>query len=106
MCEIFSYFNTSNTNYVSDISRTTVTISIHQKEQLQYLQNIHEHSFLNTTSIINVHNNETRKDENNLYDKFPATSVEEFSMLDDEIKRLRSSKINAYNVLMNFKFIV
>lgn len=54
-----------------------VSITVHKKEYSQYLQNMHEHYFINTRP--NLHSNETHKEEDVIYNQFPATSIEQFN---------------------------
>lgn len=90
----------------SDTSRLLITIGIHQKEQLQYLENIQNilnKPILQSNSFdINANQNQ---EEDILYSRFPATSLEVFNKLDDEVKSLKCANIDVYNSLVIYLFI-
>lgn len=86
-----------------DSSRLLVTMSLHQKEQLNYLQNIQMMvNNINTipTDIDNY--TDKNKEEDIIYSQFPATSLDVLNKLDNEVKVLKSKKIDVYNALASF----
>lgn len=90
----------------SDTSRLIITMGIHQKEQLKYLENIHY--TVNTASITSISNDinkDKNKEEDIIYSKFPITSLETLNELDNEVKQLKLLKVDVYDALVSFKFM-
>lgn len=83
-------------------------MGIHQKEQLKYLENIqYLANTANSSSISNVDvNNDKKKEEEIIYSQFPITSLETLNELDNEVKQLKLSKVDIYNALVSFKFML
>jgi len=74
-----------------------------QKEQINYLQNIQ--MMVNNINTIptNIDNYTAKnKEEDIIYCQFPATSLDVLNKLDNEVKVLKSTKINTYNALVSF----
>ncbi|XP_025419952.1 uncharacterized protein LOC112690209 isoform X1 [Sipha flava] len=86
----------------TDTSRLLITMGLHQKEKLQYLKNIQSMVNNINTVPINSHDNTNRYKEEGIaiYNRFPATSLDILNKLDDEVKILKSTKIDAYNTLV------
>jgi len=84
-------------------SRLLITMSLHQKEQLNYLQNIQ--MMVNNINTIptDVDNCTTKnKEEDIIYYQFPATSLDVLNKLDNEVKVLKSTKVDVYNALVSY----
>jgi len=75
-------------------------MGIHQKEQLQYLENIQH--IVNTASVTSI-SNDINKEEDIIYIKFPITSLETINELDNEVKQLKLLKVVVYDSLVSFK---
>jgi len=90
----------------SDTSRLLITMGIHQKEQLRYLDNIQ--TIVNSTNAIgnvDIIHKEKTKEEEIIYRQFPITCLEHFNELDDELKQIKLSKVDVYDALVSFKFM-
>jgi len=74
-----------------DSSRLLITMGVHQKEQLNYLQNI-QMMVNNINTIPTDIDNYTAKNkkEDIIYCQFPATSLDVLNKLDNEVKVLES----------------
>ncbi|KAF0750281.1 putative leucine-rich repeat-containing protein [Aphis craccivora] len=81
----------------SDTTRLIITMGIHQKEQLQYLENIQH--IVNTASVTSI-SNDINKEEDIIYIKFPITSLETINELDNEVKQLKLLKVVVYDSLI------
>jgi hypothetical protein len=89
--------------WLTDTSRLLITMGLHQKVQLQYLENIQSMVNNINTVPINSYDNTNRYKEEDIaiYYRFPATSLDILNKLDDEVKILKSTKIYAYNALVS-----
>jgi len=46
------------------------------------------------------------KEEEIIYRQFPITCLENFNELDDELKQIKLSKVDVYDALVSFKFML
>ncbi|KAL5237318.1 hypothetical protein ACI65C_004728 [Semiaphis heraclei] len=100
MEELQKYIDTIIDKWQRDTSRLLITMSLHQKEQLNYLQNIQMMVNNINTMPTDVDNCTTKNEEDIIYSKFPATSLDVLNKLDNEVKVLKSTKIDVYNALV------
>jgi len=77
-------------------------MGLHLKEQLNYLQNIQ--MMVNNINTIptDIDNYTAKNKEEDIYSQFPATSLDVLNKLDNEVKVLKSTKIDVYNALVSF----
>lgn len=87
----------------SNTSRLLISMGIHQKEQLKYLDNIQ--TIVNTANVSSISNVDINKDKNKeediIYRQFPITSLETLNKLDDELKQLKLAKVDVYDALVS-----